>query len=265
MATAELAPPPDRQTPPTIKGVWPYRFEILPLAQMFVDPAYQRPLTSFVKRVTEQFDPALVGTLVVSWRPGRKQKPYAIVDGQTRWQAMQGIGHEFGPSLLYTDLTPAQEAGLFERLQTQRRGMMSVTRFKASLAAGNPEALAIEGLVHACGFTIGAPGQKHAGAIPSVAALERSWRRDPTNLERTLVTFKEAWKVTPAGASIRGLFRFFEITANVDDERLVRRLSIVSENELHKRASALKEGSGHISGAIDIYVAKAIEAIYARR
>jgi hypothetical protein len=65
---------------------WPYRFEIIPLEELAVDSAYQRPLTSFWQTVRDRFNPALVGTLVVS---ERKNGSKWIIDGQTRWEAMR--------------------------------------------------------------------------------------------------------------------------------------------------------------------------------
>jgi hypothetical protein len=56
---------------PATRTRWPYRFAMVPLDRLFVDADYQRPLTSFVEEVARDYDPAKVGTLLVSER-GRR-------------------------------------------------------------------------------------------------------------------------------------------------------------------------------------------------
>src|SRR4051812_2847028 len=134
---------------------WPYRFEVIPLDELGVDAAYQRPLTSFWVTVRDNFKPALVGTLVVS---ERKNGSKWIIDGQTRWSAMcdQPEGSLNGaPCLVYEGLSKAQEADLFGELQTQRRGMRTYHRFRAQLVAKKPEALGIAKVVKQAGFELG--------------------------------------------------------------------------------------------------------------
>src|SRR5438874_370753 len=69
---------------------WPYTFDILPLEDMWL-ARYQRPSTSFVQRIVANYDPAQVGTLIVSER-GRGRKTHSIVDGKSRREAMLQIG-----------------------------------------------------------------------------------------------------------------------------------------------------------------------------
>lgn len=253
--------------PMSDKFGFPFTFGVLSLEGMFVDDAYQRPLTNFLAEVRDNFDAALVGCLVVNnrtWDQRRQAKPYAIVDGQTRWTAMSELDMPGAPCTIFMGLTIKQEASLFARLQMLRRGMVSYTRFRAQLTAEEPEALKIKVLVEDCGYTLGASGK--GGEIRSVAALEKCFRRDATVLERTLDTFKAAWKTaTPSGTIIRGLFRFFEDNPEVDDEKLVRRLSITTEAELLKRAMMLKEGSGHVSTSTDRFLSTVIKNLYTKR
>lgn len=238
---------------------WPYRFAVVELGEMFVDQAYQRPLTSFVERIKRNFDPALVGTLVLSERADGR---YAIIDGQTRWAAMSDLDFDNAPCVVFHGLTQAQEAELFARLQKERRGVLSYHRFRADLVANKPEAVAINRLVEDCGYKVGPGGTL---TIPAVAALEQSYRRGADILERALLLFREAWqeKWVPAGDHIKGMAYFLQRHPSIDDERMARRLSIISPDELKRRASALREGSGH-GGGSDKYMAGAIEGAYGK-
>lgn len=242
---------------------WPYTFEVLPINKLMVDDAYQRPLTTFVDRIKKKYDPALVGTLVVS---KRNSKQYAVVDGQTRMEALREMGLGKVPCLVYFNLTQAQEASLFARLQKERRGIHSYHRFRAGLVAGEQEPQEITEICNECGFKIGL--EKNA-EISAVAALEYAYRRDPEILERLLLVVKEAWDdLIPAGDIIRGIALFYADMAKakktVDDERLANRLAGESPEALRRRASALKEGVGE-GGSGGRYMADAIAAAYRRK
>lgn len=243
---------------------WPYSFEVLEVGRLFVDESYQRPLTTFAGKIERNFDPALVGTLVVSER-GKNR--YAIVDGQTRAAAIVNLAAEdkapIGvPCLVYHGLSQADEARLFARLQKERRGIASAHRFRAAVVAGEEEAIAITALAEAAGYEIGANAKTE---LTAVAALERVYRRGPELLERTLSVSRRAWPdVIPSGAIIRGLGKLLGQDSRVDDGRLVERLRTVTVDELRRRALALSEGMGG-SGNAETYMAQAIEGVYRAR
>lgn len=242
----------------------PYTWEMRPLSDLLVDKAYQRPLSKFYKDIVKNFDIALLGAMSVSLRKGRKAKA-AIFDGQTRWTALQLLEWTVGPCHVYRGLSQAGEADLFERLQTKRRGVVSYDRFRAALVAGNPESMSIRDIVEDAGYVV---GYKNATryTIASVAALEYCYRQDPYALERALIIFHSAWteKEVPSGWHIRGMQMFLRDTENVNDEKLVTRLSIVSGMELTRKASMAKEVGGHGSQSA-MYMKQAIKGIYAGR
>lgn len=244
-------------------GQWPYTFEILDVGELFVDDAYQRPLTTFAVRIERNFEPALVGTLVVSARP---QGRYAIVDGQTRAAAIVNLAARdeapIGvPCLVYRGLDQAAEARLFARLQKERRGVASAHRFRAAVVAGEERALAITAIAERAGYTIGPAGTKE---LASVAALEAVYRRGAEILERTLTTLRRSWpSVIPSGDIIRGL-GYLLAQEPIDDERMAAHLHAVTPDELKRRASALLEGMGG-AGSRERYMAQAIAAVYRAR
>lgn len=242
---------------------WPYSFEVLEVGRLFVDETYQRPLTSFAAKIERNFDPALVGTLVVSKRAKNR---YAIVDGQTRAAAIVSLAAEdkapIGvPCLVYHGLTRAQEASLFARLQKERRGIASAHRFRAAVVAGEEEACAIEAIAKSAGYDVGANAKVQLAAV---AALESVYRRGPVLLERTLLILRKAWpELLPSGDIVRGLGSLLQ-REEIDDDRMVVQLQSVTAEELKRRASALMEGMGG-GGSRERYMAQAIEGVYRSR
>lgn len=260
---------------PPLTNDWPYRYDVLPIDQLTVDSAYQRPLTSFVKRIEKGWNPALVGTLIVSQRkPGR----YAVVDGQTRMEGAKLNGVHELPCLVYEDLTRAQEADLFALLQTERRGMVAANRFRAEVIAKKPDAMAVERIANEAGFTIGT-NVANGFEIQAVGALEQvyrggrsrgaSWEANPELLRTTLKIVKGAWPKMPLGAKsgtlIRGLAHFLmNGPKNIEVTRLTDRLSAVTPSALATRADQLREGRG-LGGSSPRFMSEAIGAQYQRR
>jgi hypothetical protein len=250
-------------------GEWPYRFALIPLTDLFVDAAYQRPLSSFAKRIEENYDPAMVGTLIVS---DRGSKGFAVIDGQTRMEGMEKRGETVAPCLVYENLTRKQEAELFARLQTERRGMATWIRFRAALVSGNAEAAAIAALVQAEGFKVAGDGDDKG--IKSIAALEWLYRRDPALLRQVLGVVRDAWGIPDStttrgdvrtrGEILQGIGRFLRETENVDEDRLVRNLSTITAENLRHRANALREGSGS-AGNYSMFIRDALMGVYAAR
>jgi hypothetical protein len=259
MAVEEAAPP----TEESVAATWPFRFEIVPLDELDVDHAYQRPLTSFWKVVKEKFNPALVGTLIISHRKTGKK---VIIDGQTRWTSMTELSLPNAPCLIYEGLSKADEARLFAELQTQRRSMRSYDRFRAELVAKLPRAVEVSRIATDLGFELSA--DEVAGkTIKAIAALEKTWSYSPEHLEDVLGIIRDAWgneDLTATKAEIiNGLSHFLRYQEGIDLDRLVSRLAQVTPNMLSHRASALREG-GRSGGGATI-MAEAILGEYGRR
>jgi len=251
----------------------PYEFAVVPLKLMVVDD-YQRPLTTFVEKIASHFDPALIGTLCVS---KRSAKEYAIIDGQTRAEGMKRVGLADAPCIVYLGLSRTDEAQLFAKFQTERRGMTSASRFNAQVIAKDPVAVEINEVVTNLGFTIDHNTMNSPMSLRAVAALEYAYHgatagrgaktvKRPDLLSETLETILAAWPKLPDTAKssvmIRGL-AFYLATNEPDSERLVDRLSRVTPSDLAKRAEALREGRG-MAGKSPAYMAEAIEAQYRR-
>lgn len=250
--------------------VWPFDgVQWVLVKDIFVDEEYQRPLTSFAATIERKFDPFLFQTLMLSDR-GSKNKParYAVIDGNTRRVAAAKLGIVRAPAIIFTDLTPEDEADIFWRIQKYRKGVVSWYRFRAQMRSGNEESLAIAALAERTGYELGdRPGQ-----IKAVTALEAAYRRDPETLERTLEAFNEAWGMAPEGKYIRGLHYFFlnypvdmkHEFKEVNDEQLIRRLKINGPDDLEKKLLSVKDLQGG-TGSPAKWMALAIQSAYLSR
>lgn len=257
-----VADPPDSVRP---AEEWSYYFEVIALDRLFVDKRYQRPLTNFWKDLRDDFRPAMVGTLVVGARK-RGGGTFAVIDGQTRMEAMQELGLPNAPCLVYHGLTPQEEAELFADLQTKRRGMRTYDRFRAQLVARRPEAMDISRIVESEGFSLSA--EEDNRTLKAIAALEKIYKRGPEHLHAVLTIISEAWGTDDRSATqaqmLEGISWVLLEQDRIDHERLVRRLREVEPSLLRHRASALREGKlpGYGSG---MYVGQAILNLYMSR
>ncbi|HTE60865.1 MAG TPA: DUF6551 family protein, partial [Solirubrobacteraceae bacterium] len=229
----------------------------------------QRPLTNFLKRIVARYDPAMIGTLIVSERPSRKKARYAVIDGQTRLEGMRHHDEPVAPCVVYTGLTREQEAQLFARFVVERRGMATYLRFRSALVANDEEAQGIAEIVRTQGFKVAGDGD--AIGIKSIAALEWVYRRDPDLLHTVLFVIGDAWPMANGdtdpgertrGEILKGIARFLR-EQDADPDKLAKRLKSVTPAQLRHRANALREGSGS-SGSFDRHVRDALLGIYTR-
>jgi len=278
MAVADVATP----TTPDGAPPFPYRFEIVTLDATFVDPLYQRDLTSLVDEIATDFNPALVGTIILSERSGEKRvapfgpsgEVYATVDGQTRRAGAIEAGVTELPALVYMELTRQDEASLFSLLQRKRRGMMTHERFKASLVAGEAEAVAINRVLKKHGYSVGPRGGAGSKTIQATAALETVYRRGGDILLGQVVTVLDAAWGGPdadtrdafAADMIRAIGRVLvQRDQPVDENQLIDRLAVTSPARLRMNAAHLREGSESSGGSAQKWLVMAIYAAYAKR
>jgi hypothetical protein len=95
----------------------------LNVGEIFADPTYQRTCdVARARKMAGAWDRRLAGILEVSDRGESHTPRYAVMDGQHRWAA---AGYLADPPPLvanvHTGLTVADEAGLFDKLNRQRK------------------------------------------------------------------------------------------------------------------------------------------------
>ena len=132
-------------TPPATFGPAP-DLRWIEISQLVVDPAYQRDLNrhSFkhISQIAERFDWRLFSAVIVSPIAGGM---FAIVDGQHRTTAAAACGITSVPcQIIQADA--GQQARAFEAINGKVIAVSTLQRYRAALAAGDPEAARIKAL-----------------------------------------------------------------------------------------------------------------------
>lgn len=116
----------------------------LGIRDLRIDRQYQRALTQtsrvLIRRMAEGWDWALCGPVTVAELPDGL---YELIDGQHRATAAATAGLHRLPAVIVEARETADRARVFQRLNTARVAIGAGQVFRASLAAGEPEASTI--------------------------------------------------------------------------------------------------------------------------
>jgi hypothetical protein len=144
MAAAQFAP--QKGTMPVLQFCTP--------AQLKVDPSYQRELDrdsrKLIGRIAKGWDWNLFQPLVVA---RRHDGTMYVVDGQHRLEAARLRGDvQQLPAVIFYPADPTDEASVFVELNAQRRPLTAYALFNAALAAGDEQALSLDGIMRGAGL-----------------------------------------------------------------------------------------------------------------
>lgn len=235
----------------------PGELEWVPILDVQVDDSYQRTLSRYqVNRIKREFDPDLLGVLLISERPDGER---FVLDGQHRIAALLEMGHEHErvPAMVYHHLSVETEAKIFALANRNRLYLAPPYAFRARLLAGDKDAHAIVNAVAAHGYHLNywknIPGQEKGmsrpeGMITCIGEVESMYRdySDPEMLNKVLKICAGAWggEVVGLGANVlRGLaIMFYNFETTMDQERLLEILTKTTPirlvNEARDLASA---------------------------
>lgn len=157
-------------TPPS--HLRPVRLDWLPVAAMEVDPAYQRQIGKrggkMVRDLAAGWDWSRCGAIVVA--PAATGDGWAVIDGQHRMLAARAAGIEELPCVITgEDFTPGQ-ARAFLGVNDTRQRVTTGARHVAAVAAGDPDAVALQQVLNAAGVTVETrdgyrPGPRSTSAV----------------------------------------------------------------------------------------------------
>lgn len=249
------------------------KIEKVPLAKLQVDFTYQRDTSEkLVDEIANNWDVIASELILVSNRGTRPaggdvKGGYFIVNGQHRSKAAQKKGLDSIDAriidLRKEDDPAAIEAGF--RLKTNvRLGDRSLERFKAQLRAGDPESLAIQGLLKQFDAEINQQPNTDTG-INAVVTIEKIFRVDDGALLRdTLTLVKDVWKYVggkyTSSPLMYGIAWFIEKHAEESDRtRLVSKLEGIGLAVLEQRARTIKLTMG---GSLWVNYYRAIVELY---
>lgn len=225
-------------------------FELVRLEDLHIDESYQRDLSrDLIERIKHEWDPAACGAIVVS---RRVNGDLYIVNGQHRAAAAKEKGLAEILAQVIVGLSSKEEAEL-RLMGNTRRSDTAQERFRAQVAAGHPESIAIQQIARQFGTRINpAPDQK--AGINSVGAVEDLYRWDDKGMMLTAVleTVHEAFgyiggKVA-SQAMLKGIGWFLDKHRNeIDLRRFRERLAAVGPDHIDRKARSFK---GAIGGAL---------------
>lgn len=220
----------------------PQRGSFLP-ADLVVDPKMQRDVIDIhLQRLTDDYNVALVGTLVISRRASGAK---VILDGQHRWRAAQVADPNTELEvLMFHDLTPAQEADLFLGFNDTAT-VDSVSKFRLGVIAGNPDLVAIHNVFEQAG--IDTQSSQNAAGYSAIATAIRvsKWKGGLKTLYRTLNLLGTVFPTFSRNNRpwrreiVEGLALLLHVHPHLDDDRLIK--------ELRRRG---EEWSGQLMAAV---------------
>lgn len=247
----------------------PTRSTWIPVAELLVDDAYQRPLNRRkVNEIKKDFDPDAIGVIYVSERDDR----FYVLDGQTRREAVMDLWgpKEKVPCLVYADLTREDEARLFAQFNEKRTKPRPLDIFRAKVMAGDTVACAITDMVEHLGLIISAGLGPKVSCVQHMTAVYH--HGGPDVLERTLRVIVNAWgadQKSVQGTIVQGVgLLVSRHRSTINDDRLVQALSGVSPEQVIAKARFAKEAvSGVLPGAsalgrIDTTIAQQVIHLY---
>ena len=220
------------------------KFETVRIADINVDPAYQRPLRETkINMMWRTFDPAELTAIVVS---RRDDGGLWVLDGQHRIELLTRLGKTVVLADVREGLTREQEAHLFYRLNEGQTKVGSWDKFRARMAAKEPVAMRIAEIIGKHGFHVGRSDEDHA--IQAVSALEDIYSIG--RLDKTLAIISTVWpndKTAREAVILQGMGAFlqtFDGQMGWDDGRILEVLDKIGPSAIQRRAREIQLETG---------------------
>lgn len=241
---------------------------VIPLSQLFVeyfddDPGknYQRSPTRVEQFIINNYDPLLVGRLIVAAVEKNGKKNFAIIDGATRWRAMQELGMTHAPCVVLGDLTLPQRAEKFLQANTWSKTLRPIDKYRALLAMGDEACLRMQKIFDVFDISV-SEGAATKNSLAAIATARNIYNAGGEELlERTLKVISEAWPEARrrySGSLLGGIAHFLRLDdKRTSEDKLIARLASLETADLARQASDLRTGSGH-GGGSHVYIARGV-------
>ena len=238
----------------------------LPVKKLFVDHRYQREMKpGHVRKIAENFDPKLFGTLVVSKRNGGK---YAVIDGQQRLESAKLLKVTALPCEIISCETVREESRIYRLLNVSPKRVTNLEIFKTSLVEGDPVSRGLHRLMKSYGLELWQQGTNRKVGWPTffcISQLLRMYRiQGEDHLSEIFDVLIHAYDETrPENANsafmVGGLSRFILAADEAyDGDRLRACLKGAEPNKIKAEA----DGVRLIGGSRDKAIAMSIAARY---
>lgn len=242
-----------------------FAYKEIQLSRCLVDEEYQRELAvTRAARMAGAYDDLLLGTPEVSTRPGGR---YAVIVGQHRVEMLRQRSVKLVWAKVWTGLTPAEEAYIFDTQPRTERPPSMYQYYKSRLFRSEPVAVDMTRIAACYDFRFACGQGEHN--IQAVAACEHIYTgsdKGPDLLEETL-SLLSVWS-DPSGPSttiIRGLMAFLR-DYSYDRAQLLASLRKVTQGDVLRHAAAkMPSGASLSSWSGSPFVAKEIDRVYHKR
>ena len=174
--------------------------QYLPPAMLRIDATYQRSMDSdqsrtLVRSIAQYWNWDLCQPLVVA---RREDGGLFVIDGQHRLEAARLRGDIAQlPAVVVQYANAADEAASFVQLNQARRPLTKMDLFKAAVASGDSEAVAILAAIGEAGLSVAPHFNRTSwkpGMIDNIGGVEACWRRSgPVVTRLALKALGEAW------------------------------------------------------------------------
>lgn len=230
--------------------------EWIPVADIKVDMQYQRPLVmGHVRKIAKEFDNKALGVLLVS---ERADGSHWVIDGQHRLAALRLLGRveDAVPCHVYRNISVSDEALIFH-MQTQRRQISPVDRFKARLFAGEETAITIDRIISRHGLQVqGYSAKGNLAAIVQVERIHAAHGEDRLNEVLTIaMSVLDGSNAGPSAAILDGINAFISRYEHLmDRNRLTRCVRDAGVDKVQRNATAvsdlMRESQGKACGRV---------------
>ena len=158
------------------------------LQNLYVDRRWQRdPKPSWVRKQARQFQPHLIGALIIGLPTEEEAARSPIVDGQGRQALLEEVGYTKQVSCIQVQTNdPYDLARMFVDVNQERRSLTSYDFYRAMLFCKDPTAICIYETMSLVGYEI-VNGNAHKGQTSCVRAILALARRMPALFEEGIV------------------------------------------------------------------------------
>jgi hypothetical protein len=218
------------------------------LEQLVIDEAYQRELSArglrLIRRIAERWDWNSYKPLsVAAAGDGR----YEVIDGQHTAIAAASTGAiETLPCLVLSADTVADRARAFVGINSERLSLTPYALFRARVAAGDLDAVAVQAAVTAAGVELRQSFSNHEeppiGSLSCVSSLLQIQRHSPAGvLERALKVCKAAEFAPVSSQCLKAVAQL--LAGGSDDEDLAEALLDLGPDDLADRAAQRRKAN----------------------
>lgn len=187
-------------------------------------PQAQRGLKDHkVKKIMDNFDPAMFGTIAVAKANG--SGVHHVIDGNHRRAAVQQMwgDKEQVPCQVYECDTPARAAEIFDHINTDRTAPSAVEIFRTRVTAKSDLEVQINRIVTGCGYHVGNTGAaKNISCVGALKLVYSSYGGDV--LRDTLNLITAIWggedRQATDGGMVRGVGDLLAEYRDIDFKRM---------------------------------------------